>query len=90
MASTAHPIHINPSTEREAILDCVYRLVDAYDKNDLNLHDSAWLITSPTTTFVLNGKTLTGMAAIREPFHLVGSMNTTHMVSNQASKPYLH
>ena len=77
------PIHITASAQKEAILDCVYRAVNAYDRNDLALHDSAWLTSSPTTTFVLNGSTLTGMDQIRKPFELVGPMNTTHMGKSQ-------
>lgn len=77
----AYPIHISTSSTREAILDALYRAVNAYDTNDLALHDSAFL-DSPDTTFSLDARNFQGLEAIRGPFKIVGPLDTTHMVTN--------
>ncbi|KAI5364937.1 putative NTF2-like domain superfamily, SnoaL-like domain-containing protein [Septoria linicola] len=77
----AYLINISPSSTHEAILDALYRAVNAYDTNDLALHDSAFL-DSIDTTFSLDGRDFQGLEAIRGPFKIVGPLDTTHTVTN--------
>lgn len=74
------PASLPGLTTREAITDCVYRCVNAFDTNDLSL-----LNTSITEDSVLdlNGKIMRGRSAIQaECFDVVAKLDTTHFVTN--------
>lgn len=74
------PITLSSLSPREAIVDAVYRIVNAFDFNDTELFNS-----SLTEDAVLdfNGKPMEGRETIRQTlFEPVAKLDTTHFVTN--------
>ncbi|KAI9036889.1 nuclear transport factor 2 family protein [Aspergillus affinis] len=75
------PATLTPAlTGRDAIADAVYRCVLGFDTGDSALFGSAFL---PDSTLEINGRVLSGLAAIHtDCFDPVSKLDTTHFVSN--------
>ena len=75
------PISLTSLTTREAIADALYRLVRAFDSNDVEFLKSAFY--GEDVSFIFNGQATNGLTAIRDGvFARVGAMATTHITSN--------
>jgi len=68
-------------TEREAIADALYRAVEAFDRNDIPLFNSAFSKPDSDVVVSFNGKVI-GLDALRSQLDFVGPMDTTHTISN--------
>ncbi|KAK9416636.1 putative SnoaL-like domain-containing protein [Seiridium unicorne] len=69
-----------PLDDREAILDALYRVVNAFDHDDEDLLSSAF---TKDSKFILSGFVMDGLAAIRkDSFDRVSKLNTTHFITN--------
>ncbi|KAK0103326.1 hypothetical protein ONS95_005355 [Cadophora gregata] len=77
----SHPHQLKSLSPREAITDTLYRVLLAFDENDIPLFDSAFA--SEDVSFVMNGNTTQGLETIRSTLlaHM-GPMDTTHMISS--------
>ncbi|KAL9112921.1 MAG: hypothetical protein Q9227_002785 [Pyrenula ochraceoflavens] len=81
----SHPVALSGLNTREAITDGLYRALNAFDRNDATLFDSAFH--GDDASFELHQmgdkRVTTGTANIKN-FLLshIGPMNTTHMATN--------
>ncbi|KAK4556192.1 hypothetical protein LTR86_006889 [Recurvomyces mirabilis] len=76
----ALPAHLSGMTTREAIIDALYRCVNAYDYTDDTLFESS--LTSDLTITML-GQTMHGREEIRKHnYDFVKTLDTTHFLSN--------
>ncbi|OJJ49710.1 hypothetical protein ASPZODRAFT_128220 [Penicilliopsis zonata CBS 506.65] len=74
------PTSLPSLTVREAILDAVYRLVNAFDTANPDLFESAM---TKDAVFDLNGQIMDGLDAIRtQCFDPVSKLDTTHFITN--------
>jgi len=68
-------------TEREAIVDALYRALLGFDVNDYSLFKSAF--SEPDAVVEISENAIQGTEAIRTKLYdLVAAMDTTHMISN--------
>lgn len=76
------PITLHGATEREQIVDAIYRILAGIDTNDIKLYESGWA-SRESAVFDFNGTVMTGLDAIHEGiFKKVGPLTTTHFVTN--------
>lgn len=76
------PVNLSPSSpeDREAITDCIHRLMLGIDTNDAELFDSSL---AQDAQWELHIKTLDGLEEIHEKFYQgVTELDTTHYVTN--------
>lgn len=75
------PVVLNPPlTDREAVIDVLYRCCVSFDTNDKDLFDSTFLATG---VFVINGNSSNGLPKIHaSTLKQIFSVDTSHMVSN--------
>ncbi|KAK6069429.1 hypothetical protein SCUP234_10741 [Seiridium cupressi] len=75
------PVTLSPPFgDREAILDALYRVINAFDHDDEDLLSSAF---TKDSKLILSGFVMDGLAAIRKDcFDRVSKLNTTHFVTN--------
>jgi hypothetical protein len=78
----AHSTLLKQLTLREAITDAIYRATHAFDTNDKDLFQSAWVKNGPI--FVRNrAQVFEGLEAVMENiFDPVAKLETQHSVSN--------
>lgn len=71
---------LNLITEREAVADALYRVVSAFDDNDVSLFNSAMC---EDAVFKMGDHVVNGREAMKTQFlDFVGPKDTTHMISN--------
>jgi ketosteroid isomerase-like protein len=81
--SQSYPLSLSSLTEREAIIDTLYRAVIASDRHDLELFTSAWAGEDVVFEIHDNEKrVIPNLSLIRTYiFDRIGPMDTTHNIS---------
>ncbi|TKA28237.1 hypothetical protein B0A50_04209 [Salinomyces thailandicus] len=76
----ALPVTLPGLSDREAITDCIYRAINAFDLGDVEMLDSSLF---PDATFGVASHLMHGMEQIRsQSFDFVSRLDTTHHPGN--------
>ena len=87
MSQTYHrPISLPSLTPREAVADGIYRAVTGFDRNNVEMFNSAFISEDVTFELLAGGKRekiFEGLSNLRsQALEHTGPMDTTHMLSN--------
>lgn len=74
------PYKLTSLTEREAVTDTLYRILNAFDTYDLSLLESSFL--GSEVSFEMNGNAMSFETMKTQVFDKAGPMDTSHTVSN--------